>query len=539
MRKLLIACVVVASFALAAQQPAPTPPSPLERAQQLQRGVGQLVDALTPPATAPAPQTHVINVPAGGKLQAAIDAAQPGDTIALTPGAVYTGTFILRKKDGATTITITTAGDMPPGRMTIAAASSLAKVESGTTLAAITTATAAHDYVLRGLEIRASAGKYPVGLVRIGAGDASQSSLDQVPTHVTIDRCYIHGDAATGAKRGVDANGADLTVRDSYIADIKGVGQDTNAIGGINGPGPFLIENNYLEAAGENVIFGGGDPFVPNLIPSDIVIRGNTITKPVDWRGQKWSIKNLLELKNAQRVHISANVIEHVWLAAQTGFAILITVRNQSGRCPWCTVRDVEFDHNVVRHASQGIQILGLDDEKNATTGLVPISVRAQGLSFHDNLFYDIDRATWGGDSSTRMITMASGPAGVAFVHNTFVGNVGGLLSLSVGRTPTMARGLIVRCNVAPSGAYPIKASNLGTGTASWAGTTDATSVFVDNALQPPSRKVPLPAGNRVAAMTFDASFMPTPSFACADGTHAGVDVAALLAAIPGLDLAK
>ena len=36
---------------------------------------------------------------------------------------------------------------------------------------------------------------------------------------------------------------------------------------GWNGPGPFLIENNYLEAAGENIMFGGNDPSHPAADP--------------------------------------------------------------------------------------------------------------------------------------------------------------------------------------------------------------------------------------------------------------------------------
>src|SRR5215510_299201 len=52
-----------------------------------------------------------ITVPAGGDLQAAINDAQPGDTIALEAGATYTGNFKLPAKNGATFITIRTAGD--------------------------------------------------------------------------------------------------------------------------------------------------------------------------------------------------------------------------------------------------------------------------------------------------------------------------------------------------------------------------------------------------------------------------------------------
>ena len=59
---------------------------------------------------------------------------------------------------------------------------------------------------------------------------------------------------------------------------------DTQAIGGWNGPGPYLIENNYLEAAGENVMFGGADPTIPNLVPSDITLRLNHLIKPRSWQ---------------------------------------------------------------------------------------------------------------------------------------------------------------------------------------------------------------------------------------------------------------
>ena len=67
----------------------------------------------------------------------------------------------------------------------------------------------------------------------------------------------------------------------SYISDIKAVNADSQAIAGYNGAGPFTIENNYLEAAGENVLFGGADPAVTNLVPSDIVLRRNHLFKPL------------------------------------------------------------------------------------------------------------------------------------------------------------------------------------------------------------------------------------------------------------------
>src|SRR5262249_61229684 len=62
-------------------------------------------------ASAVSARAATISIPSGGDLQQAINAAQPGDTIALTPGAVYSGSFTLTVKSGDAPITIRTAGD--------------------------------------------------------------------------------------------------------------------------------------------------------------------------------------------------------------------------------------------------------------------------------------------------------------------------------------------------------------------------------------------------------------------------------------------
>ena len=50
-------------------------------------------------------------------------------------------------------------------------------------------------------------------------------------------------------------------------------------------------------------MFGGADPSIPNLIPSDITIQNNEFYKPPSWQGV-WLVKNLLELKLGNRVLI-------------------------------------------------------------------------------------------------------------------------------------------------------------------------------------------------------------------------------------------
>src|SRR5262249_12520519 len=64
----------------------------------------------------------------------------------------------------------------------------------------------------------------------------------------------------------------------------KALGVDSQAIAGWNGTGPYLIQNNYLEAAGTAILFGGDDPKIPNVVPADITFRDNTVTRPLGWR---------------------------------------------------------------------------------------------------------------------------------------------------------------------------------------------------------------------------------------------------------------
>jgi hypothetical protein len=227
-------------------------------------------------------------VPRGGDLQAALNAAQPGDVILLQAGATFSGNYVLPVKGGAHYITVRTStpdGDLPPAseRVTPALAPRLARIQSPNTMAALRTAPGAHHWRLELLEFGANAKGYGDIMV-IGDGGSAQTSLSQVPYAIVLDRLYIHGAPLLGQKRGIALNARDVTIRGCHISDIKAVGQDTQAIGGWNGPGPYLIENNYLEAAGENVMFGGAVPFIPGVIADGVTVRRNYVSRPVSWR---------------------------------------------------------------------------------------------------------------------------------------------------------------------------------------------------------------------------------------------------------------
>ncbi|HZT75267.1 MAG TPA: hypothetical protein VFA27_01320 [Vicinamibacterales bacterium] len=406
------------------------------------------------------PVAQTLTVPRGGDLQAALNQARPGATILLERGATYVGNFVLPAGPGGgddRAITLRTAGDegLPPagGRIGPDASALLAKLQSPNSTPALATSPTTRGWRIELLEFlpnRNGAGD----IIALGDGSTAQKTLAQVPSNLTLDRLYIHGDPDKGQKRAISLNAASVTITGSYISDIKAIGQDSQAIGGWNGPGDYDIENNYLEAAGENVMFGGSDPAILELTPTKITVRNNILSKPLAWRdpGQpQWQVKNIFELKNARGVLVEHNVLEHCWLQAQTGYAVLFTVRNQDGGCPWCQVEDVQFRDNIVRDVAAGIQILGTDP--NAT------SRQTNRIVVRDNLFDGIDRAAWGGDGY--FLLLSDAPRDVTIDHNTIVqGQSGGLIKIAHGVT----NGLTFTNNVAAHGDYGIIGTNHGIG---------------------------------------------------------------------------
>jgi hypothetical protein len=399
---------------------------------------------------------QVISVPAGGDLQKALNEARPGDQILLQPGALYVGSFVLPAHFGDDTRpkVLRTAGPdavRAGQRMSPKAGAGLAKIQSADTRPALLTSPGTRFWRIELLEFRAN--KNGEGdIITLGDGSRAQNTLDRIPSDIVIDRIYMHGDPVHGQKRGIALNSTKTTITNSYIADIMVQGQDSQAVGGWNGPGGYLIENNWLEAAGENLMFGGGDPAIPNLVPTDIVIRRNTLSKPLEWRTRTpaWQVKNLLELKNARNVLIEYNLLERNWRHAQSGYSILFTVRNQDGECPWCQVENVEFRYNVVRDVAAGIAILGTD--------YIHPSKQTNRIYIRHNVFDGLDQS-WGGDGVLLLIT--DGPRDVVLDHNTVIqGRSSGIAKFD----EKPIEGFVFTNNVVSHGEYGMIAANRGPG---------------------------------------------------------------------------
>ena len=236
------------------------------------------------PSSAPA-ETRTVR--RGQNLQSALNSAVPGDVIVLEAGAEFVGSFTLPVKTGNAPIVVQseTAGELPEEglRISPAHAGRLARIRSATASPALKTAPGAHHWQLRYLEFAANLDGYG-DIIQIGDGSSAQNTPSRVPHDLLLSHLYVHGDHLVGQKRCIALNAGTVTIRDSYIADCKGVGIDTQAIGGWNGPGPYHIVNNYLEAAGETVLFGGADPAIANLVPDGILVQSNHFSRPMAWR---------------------------------------------------------------------------------------------------------------------------------------------------------------------------------------------------------------------------------------------------------------
>jgi hypothetical protein len=404
-------------------------------------------------------KTALSDTPAPGKsmlvrnsaeLGAAIEKAACGDTIRLQAGAEFAGNFTLPAKhcDDAHWIVLRTSApdtDLPaegtritpcyaavaslPGRPAYpctSAANVMAKIvfdkKGGS--GPLSFAPGANHYRFIGLEITRAVPDQTVYNLVLLPGEGAD--------HIVFDRVWMHGTAQDETTRGIALAGSQfVAVVDSYLNDfhcvaITGSCVDSQTIAGgtsTHDGGPYKIVNNFLEAAGESVIFGGGSATVT---PGDIEIRHNHMFKPLTWRpgaanfvggtsGKPFIVKNLFELKNAQRVLVEGNIMENVWGGfTQTGFAILLTPKNQQNHCPICKTTDVVIRFNTISHMASGMTMgTGLSDAGGTSSG-------GERYSIHDNIFNDIGGKDYDGFGAFAQVSsMMPTLRDVRIVHNT------------------------------------------------------------------------------------------------------------------------
>ncbi len=450
-------------------------------------------------ADTPAPG-NMIAVPKGGDFQQALNSAKCGDTITLQAGAVFTGTFTVPAQtcdDAHWIIVRTSATDssLPPegtrispcyagvsalpGRPAFKCTSTnnvLAKLQfSAVGSGPLILADGANHYRFIGLEITRTPA---IGVVYNLVVNQSGGAAD----HIIFDRTWLHGTAQDETGRGIMLSGTTYAaIVESYFSDFHCVSKtgacvDAQAVAGGLGSlasGPYKIVDNFLEASGESFILGGGAAAVT---PTDIEIRRNHMFKPLTWMqgqpgyvggvdGNPFIVKNLLELKNAQRVLFEANVLEDTWGGfSQAGFAILLTPKNQASGtgnvCPICQVTDVTIRYTTISHVGGGMQIAnGLSDNGGA-----PLA--GERYSIHDLTVDDIDATKYNGYGTFAQVSMGDGAPvlqSVTINHVTgFQPNV--LLNLGddTAINPTM-NNFVFTNNIVNAGTAPTQTTGGGT----------------------------------------------------------------------------
>lgn len=428
-----------------------------------------------------APTGPVKSVVAGTNLQTALDAASCGDVIELPAGSTFTGGYWLNKACPPTNrITIRSSGhaNLPVGkRISPSQAQYMAKIVANDPYgneAGLNANLGSSGYRLIGLEVTTNntgTSRTQYALVSFGndRNGNEATSLAQAPNDFILDRMYIHGTPGGNVRRGVWANSRALAVIDSHVSDIHEVGADSQAVAGWSGPGPFKIVNNYLEGAGENVMFGGATAYSASFIPSDLEFRHNYVSKNLAWKGNcvasggctgaspDWTNKNLFELKDMQRALIDGNVFANNWADAQNGFAILFTVRGDGN--PDQTVEDVTFQNNVVHDSASGMNI-GVQDDYQ-------VSQQERRMVVRNNLFYNIDNSLYGGDGRLFQIVGGYGRIGHDFdiSHNSFIhGQGGGSACLVNASAPPNVDVITFRDNLCTMGSYGFYGENSGFG---------------------------------------------------------------------------
>jgi len=191
-------------------------------------------------------------------------------------------------------------------------------------------------------------------------GHTKDGTLISPGSQNVLDRCLLMG-SVDGQHRGVAANNADIRVSRCHVGNIWH-SQDTQAVAGFNKTRNLLVEDSFLEASGENIIFGGDDCESESAIPQDITITDCHLYKPPHWKDTPGlTVKNLYELKNCLRVVMKRCHLENNWVNGQDGFAIVLTVRNQDGGNPYATIEDCLIEDCIVTRSPAGVSILGRD----------------------------------------------------------------------------------------------------------------------------------------------------------------------------------
>lgn len=419
----------------------PPPPPPSGPVAELPRNA-EVPDSL--PTT-----TNSVRVPAGSSLQAAINAAGCATTLLLDPGSSFTGNYTLPARGANCWLVIRTALMVrPTGRMTPGKAQSLklARLATPSYTPLFSTATGSSGLYLSELEMTVAPGVATINMLLDFRGDASR---------IVVTDNWIHGTPTLDGRRGLTMNARDWAVTRNWVNDWHSNNSDSQAIICYDYCARGRIEDNELQGGHENVMFGGADPTDSSRTPSDFIIRGNHIDKPLAWKG-KWQAKNLLETKNARRLLVEGNVIEQNWADAQTGFGMVHKSENQNGTASYTSTSDLTIRYNLIRCVGNWLNVSGHGSNS------FPVIVSSR-FTIYQNVVQGIN--TTDCNATGIAVQVLTEMTDLNLTQNTILNNGSSNSFLKFDGTPSVR--LVVTDNIGYHGTYGVIGSGKGDGVAS------------------------------------------------------------------------
>lgn len=434
--------------------------------------------------------------------------------LVLEPGGTYAN-WTWPRRTTTNWITVRADASVLPAsgvRISPSDAANLPTITTGSSAAAAVTQTSssgtvAQYYALRGVYINGLTTPSSECLVVDGSGlGDSTTATEDVPHHFKFDQILIKGDDTAGVKRGFRMNGRDWSITNCHVSKVFQASADSQAIGFWSGTARGLIDNNYLEAAAENIMSGGTRCWT-GLIPEDITVTNNVLTKDLAWRDalSSYQVKNVFEVKFGRRFTVEDNIIENSWDDNQDGWLILLTaVRNTSASQPFIAIEDIAFRRNIIRNGAGAIQFGTLSGPVNRIT-------------FEDNWFDNVTQDEWLGAAKAKVMQIRNGVSALVFRNNTITNMLDehSFIYLEAESNNTdwtrvdtrsaTVDDLTVEDNILFEGDYGIFHST-GQGTTALNALCNGYSVTGNVIYDDASRSVTYPAGNHVVAFGSDIS---------------------------------
>lgn len=251
------------------------------------------------------------------------------------------------------------------------------------------------DYTrLVGIHFRATTGSPCYRLLYLqGTPDYNTENADTTvgytPQWMIVDRCWIDGANTSRVVNGIVNNTREFACVNSVIDGIYFQGIENHGIVGYNGPGPWKIVGNAIEAASINFLCGGAVPRIDGLMTNDIEVRRNYWFKRISWNRNdplvfdgitNKVVKNIFELKWGNRVLVEANYFENSpYGDNQKGAFLVWKVENSisdpqnpppGGGPIWLTTSNVTYRHNYAKNVAGAYEFQGVGFGGAITTPL-------------------------------------------------------------------------------------------------------------------------------------------------------------------------